>query len=86
MLLTIAGCNLVMVTIVSNSTIEESNDWLAKYAISLAQDLLLTQFLKAFIQACLIKKAANYRNSSQWCKQCVFSLIDKLVLRSLIAS
>ena len=86
MLLVIVGCNLSIMVIVANSTVEESNSWLAKYGISLTQDLLLAQFLKALMQSWLIKRAAAYpRRRNQLCRKIMIRLIDKLILRALVS-
>ena len=79
----IVCCQVVILIIVSNSTKQQANSWLAKYIITLAQDLLVNQFLKGLIQSWLIKKASRISDRSSKCRKVLLLLIDKVVLRAV---
>ena len=80
----ISGCNLTLLSIIRSSTPEEANDWLGKYGISLAQDLILMQIIRVMIQAWFIRSLANNRIRSRRCRKIMLLFIDRLVLKSSV--
>ena len=69
--------NIRTLSILANSTSEEGNGWLLKYLISSAQDLLVIQLAKGYLQWKLIRYLSVRANRRGKC--CTNKLANKII-------
>ena len=78
------SCHWVILMILASSSVEESRVWCLQFLISLAQDLVIGQFLRFLLQLIAIRALARHGvNSSLISMKIMKFLVDKLVLRSI---